>query len=388
MPAQRVRLLKFLTAFGVGGTERQAVGLARSLDPSRFAVALACLRRWGAFLEEIEASGLALTEYPIDRLYGGRALRQQLRFGRDLRRCRIQVVHTYNFYPTIFAVPVARMVGVPRIVVSIRDTGVYLSPWQRRVQRAVCRLADRITANAEAVREWLVADGYDARRISVIRNGLDVTRFATPRAHDGLRRELGLPAGAPIVAALSRLQPMKGLEDFLEASALVARRVPSARFLVVGDNHVARDGVVVPEVEYRRRLEARARGLGIAERVVFAGLRRDVPEVLAEVSVSVLPSLSEGLSNVLLESMAAGVPVVATRVGGNPEVVDDGRTGLLVPPREPAALAGAICTILENSRLADGFGAAGRRRVTEHFSNERMTGETERLYLGLLATAR
>lgn len=387
MGPERIRLLKFLTVFGMGGTERQAVSLGRALDPSRFELHVACLRRWGHLLPDVEALGVPLAEYGLDRLYGGRALRQQWRLARDLRRSRIQVMHTYNFYPTVFAVPVARLVGVPGIVVSIRDTGVYLSPWQRRVQRLVCRLAHRIVANAEAVRQWLVAEGYEPGKITVIRNGVDLSRF-TPRSADGhLRRELGLPPEAPIVTVLARLNPVKGLEDFVAASALVARRVRDARFLIVGDGNVVRDGAVVPDVAYRQALERHARRLGLGERLVFAGLRLDVPELLAEAAVSVLPSLSEGLSNVLLESMAAGVPVVATGVGGNPEAVEDGRTGLLVPPRNPAALAGAICRTLEDAELAARLGRAGQCRIAEHFSLERAVNETERLYLTLLEGA-
>jgi glycosyltransferase involved in cell wall biosynthesis len=177
---------------------------------------------------------------------------------------------------------------------------------------------------------------------------------------------------------------VKGLEDFLDAAALVARRNGAARFLIVGDGHVCRDGAVVPDAEYRQALEARARRLGLGDRVVFTGVRLDVPEVLAQVAVSVLPSLSEGLSNVVIESMAAGVPVVATRVGGTPELVEEGRTGLLTPPRDPVALAGAICRVLEDRELASRFGQAGRRRIAEHFSLERMVRDTEGLYERLL----
>ena len=387
MLAQRVRLLKFLTVFGMGGTERQVITLGRVLNPSRFDLRVACLRRWGHLLDEIETLGVPVSEYRVNRLYGPRTLRQQLGFARALRRHRTQIVHTYNFYPTVFAVPVARVLGIPAIV-SIRDTGVYLSSWQRRVQRAVCRLADRILANAEAVRQWLLAEGYDARKISVIGNGLDVSRFAPTNGNGHLRRELGVPADAPVIAVLSRLTRQKGLEDFLEAAALVARRVPAARFLIVGDGHLVRDGVVVPDLDYRHALAGHVARLDLGDRVTFAGFRRDVPEVLAQVAISVLPSLSEGLSNVLLESMAAGVPVIATRVGGNPELVEHGKTGLLVPPRDPVALAGAICTVLEHPEEAAKFRLAGRRRVAEQFSLERMVRETERLYLDVVETVR
>ncbi len=140
---------------------------------------------------------------------------------------------------------------------------------------------------------------------------------------------------------------------------------------------------------YKSELEGYALRLGLGGRVVFTGFRLDIPELLSEVAVSVLPCVSsEGLSNTLLESMAAGVPVVATRVGGNPEVVEEGVTGLLVPPRDPQALASGICRLLENPELGSRFGRAGRQRVTQHFSLERMVRETETLYLQLIRKAR
>ncbi|PYO27018.1 MAG: glycosyltransferase family 1 protein, partial [Candidatus Rokuibacteriota bacterium] len=212
---------------------------------------------------------------------------------------------------------------------------------KRRVQRVICRLADCIVANAEAVKRWLVDEGYDERRITVIHNGIDAAPYGKTAADGRLHQELGLPPGAPLIAVLCRLSPIKGLEYFLEAATTLAASVPEARFLIVGEADAQ-------DAEYRRRLEAYADRLGLGRRVVFTGLRLDVPAVLDEVAVSVLPSLSEGLSNVLLESMAAGVPVVATRVGGNPEAVEEGVTGLLVPPRDAAGLAGAIARVLED----------------------------------------
>ncbi|MGH2668375.1 MAG: glycosyltransferase, partial [bacterium] len=324
MTLQRIRLLKFVDGFGVGGTERHVMGLGKGLDPSRFDLQLACLKRWGHFLPETEARGHPITEYRIRRLYSPATLRQQLRLARHVRRRRIDIVPAYNFYANVFAVPGARLAGAPVVLASIRDTGVYLTPAKRRVQRAVCRLADRVLVNAEAIRSWLVTEGFDARKIVIIRNGIDLTRFAARGDGSRIRHELALPAKAPLVAVLSRLHELKGLEYFLEAAAEVGRRLPEARFLVIGDRMTVRDGEVVSESTYRTQLEEHARRLGLGDRIVFTGFRLDVPELLSEVAVSVLPSLSEGLSNTILESMAAGVPVVATTVGGNPEAVDHG----------------------------------------------------------------
>ena len=374
----RVRLLTFTTLFAIGGTERHVASLADGLDPSRFEHEFGCLRRSGEFLAQIEARGLTVNEYAVARLYGPHALAQQLRFARHLRRRRIQIMHSYNFYPNVFAIPAARLAHTPVVLASIRDTGAHLTPRQRRVQRLSCRLADHILVNAEAVREWLTDEGYNPARISVIRNGLDLSRFPPGADDPALRRELGVPDGAPLIAVLSRLSRLKGVEDFLEAAADVSARFEQARFLVIGGN-IDPDGNA-----YRDELEARAAALGLQQRVIFTGFRLDVPRLLSAVTVSVLPSLSEGLSNTILESMAAGAPVVATRVGGSAEALDDGVDGLLVPPRDPAALSRAITWVLEHPEEARGLGRRARARVAEEFSLQRMIRETECLYARLL----
>ncbi len=377
-PTDRVRLHTFMTLFAIGGTERHVASLADGLDHSRFELEFGCLRRSGEFLEQLEARGLPVREYAVARLYGPHALAQQLRFARHLRRQRIQIMHSYNFYPNVFAIPAARLARTPVVVASIRDTGAHLTPRQLRVQRLACRLADHILVNAEAVRQWLTDEGYNPSRISVIRNGLDLSRFASRGEDTSLRRELGIPDGAPLVAMLSRLSRMKGVEDFLDAAATVAARFQTAHFLVIGDN-INPDGS-----EYRRELESRAARLGLKDRVVFTGFRLDVPRLLSAVTVSVLPSLSEGLSNTILESMAAGAPVVATRVGGSPEALEDGVDGLLVPPRDSAALSRTISWVLEHPEAAREMGRRARARVAQEFSLVRMIRETECLYARLL----
>ncbi len=378
LPAtEKIRLLKFVTVFAVGGTERQVVTLAEGLDRSRFDVHLACFRRSGALLKQVTVAPPRVVEYHIRKLYDRQSLRERLRFAAYVRRSRIQVVHTYSFYANVFAIPAAVLGRVPVVVASIRDTGAYLTRMQRRVQRMTCRLADRVVANAEAVKRWLVDEGYDDRKITVIRNGIDPAAFGKKMTAGKLHQEFGLPAGAPLVAALSRVSPIKGLEYFLDAATTVAAKAPDARFLIVGEAEPH-------DAQYRRKLERYAERLGLGRRVVFTGLRLDVPQVLDEVAVSVLPSLSEGLSNVLLESMASRVPVVATRVGGNSEAVDEGVTGFLVPPRDAAGLARAISRVLDDRDLAARLGQAGRARVVERFSIQDMVGQTEQLYFTLL----
>jgi glycosyltransferase involved in cell wall biosynthesis len=207
---------------------------------------------------------------------------------------------------------------------------------------------------------------------------VDLTRFNEPPDPDRLRADIGLPAGVQLVGSVSRVSRVKGLEHFLEAAAILAPRFPDARFLVVGQANA-------DEQEYENILKVRADQLGLTGRVIFAGLRTDVPSLLAGLTISVMPSLNEALSNSLLESMAAGVPVVATRVGGTGEAVVDGISGLLVEPADSAALAASIARLLEDPALAARLGQAARQAIEERFSIDRMVHATQQLYQDLLA---
>lgn len=388
--SSRIRLLKFLTLFGIGGTERQVVNLIRMIDRSRFSPTFGCLKKWGHFLGDIEQQRIPVAEYPISKLYMPGTLRQQLRLAHDMKRDGIQVFHSYNFYANVFAVPAARFAGVPVVIASIRDTGLGITPAKQHLHNMVCRLADCVLVNAEAVRQWLIGLGYRPDKIVVIHNGLDRAAFAQPQPDPALRRELAVPEQAPLVVVLARLVPSKGIESFIEAAAAVNRRFPEARFLIVGDLLMKTDdGGVQCEGGYMDSLQGLASKLGIGDRVIFTGFRSDIPELLSHATVSVLPSLSgEGLPNALMESMAAGVPVVATHVGGSVEVVgEDASAGLMVPPGEPRAMSEAILAVLEDAELARSLGRAARRRMQERFSLEHMVRRTENLYADMLDRA-
>jgi L-malate glycosyltransferase len=375
--SSRIRLLNVVPTFLTGGTENQFMTLGRSLDPSRFDLEFACLRKLGSLADELATRRVPLLECDIATFRSARAFRQQARLARHIVSERIDVVHAYSFYGNVFAIPPARLAGAPVVIASIRDRAPYLTTIQKRAQRLVCRLADCVLVNADAVRDWLVAEGYDASKIEVIPNGVDLDRFGGAHDPARIRSELGLPTDAPVVAVVSRLSRLKGLEQFLESAVLVRRRFPAARFLIVGDTNPS-------ERAYWTVLTDLTRQLDLGDRVVFAGMRTDVPAILASVTVAVMPSLNEALSNVLLESMAAGAPVVATRVGGTPEAVDDGVNGRLVPPGQPVALANAVCELLANPELAARLGRTARRAITERFSIARMVAATEQLYISLL----
>jgi glycosyltransferase involved in cell wall biosynthesis len=374
----RVRVLNVVPTFMCGGTENQFMTLGRGLDAQRFDLEFACLRKWGGFADELAARRVPLVDCDISTFRSAHALRQQARLASHIVRRKIDIVHAYSFYGNVFGIPAARLAGAPVVIASIRDRAPYLTPTQKRVQRFICRFADCVLVNADAVRDWLIEHGFEASKIVVIPNGVDLARFDAPVDSRSLLAELGLPADGPVVGVVSRLIKLKGLEEFLEAAALVRAHVPAARFLIVGDTNP-------DNRSYRATLTAIVQRLHLGDRVVFAGLRSDVPALLASLSVAVMPSLNEALSNVLLESMAAAAPVVATRVGGTPEAVEDGVSGVLVAPGDPAALANGICEMLQSPERARRLGRAARRVIEQRFSTTRMVAATERLYESLLA---
>ena len=228
------------------------------------------------------------------------------------------------------------------------------------------------------VKDWLTSEGYNPAKIVVIPNGVELDRFNEPADPGRVRHELGIPAGAPMVMVVSRLTRKKGLEQFLEAAEMLLPRFPDARFVIVGYANPA-------EQDYENTLKVLTDRLGLTGRVTFTGLRHDVPSLLAAATVSVMPSLDEALSNVLLESMAAGAPTVATRVGGTPEAIVDEMTGLLVEPGDSLALADAIARLLGDPALARRLGDTARKAIEDRYSVDKMVRATEALYLDLLA---
>jgi glycosyltransferase involved in cell wall biosynthesis len=312
------RILKVVPTLMCGGTENQFMTLGRLLDRSHFDLEFACLRRWGPFVDELARLQIPLAEYQVSTFRSVHSFRQQAKLARHIGRSGVQIVHAYNFYGNVFAIPPARLTA-PVVIASIRDRAPYLTPMQKRVQRYACQFADCVLVNADAVKDWLIGEGYDPSNIVVIRNGVDMSRFAGPPARERRGPELGGPAGTALV------------------------------------------------------------------RLIFTGLRSDVPAVLGAATVAVMPSLNEALSNVLLESMAAGAPVVATRVGGTPEALVDGETGLLVPPGDAGAIAAGVARLLDQRDLARRLGCGARALIASKFSVERMVRSTEQLYMDLLA---
>jgi glycosyltransferase involved in cell wall biosynthesis len=363
------RVMFFCDSFTHGGSERQMLHLLRLLDRSKYQVSVACLKRQGPFLPDVEQLGVTIHELPLHSLRSFDAVRWIFRFARLLRRERIELLQTFEFYGNAIAVPAARWAGVPVVLASRRELAGDRTSWQQRAIRLACWLAHGIVANSRAAGSRLIGlTDSDTSKVTVIPNGISLEEFEPEMAPADVREALGLNAACPLVGTLGALRPEKDYGTFLRAAARVAGAVPQARFVLIGEG------------SERARLQALARELGLTERVLFAGDRKDVANLLNAVDVFVLSSITESFPNAVLEAMAVGRPVVATKSGGTPELVEDGKTGYLVPVGDAEAMAARIVELLHKPELRRNFGASGRARVEREFTPARMKQRFEELY--------
>ena len=348
-----------------GGAERLAAVVAMKLDPARFESVLCASRQTDEPLldRELGEAGigvLALGRRSTLDLLAWRPLVSVLRDGVD-------VVHAHMFGSNVWGTVLGRLSGVPVVVAHEHTWSFQGRPLRRFLDRElVARWADVFVAvSGEDRRKMIEVEGVDPAKIRLIPNGI-------PSPANGavadVRAELGIESGVPVLGVVCELRAQKALEVLFEAAALLLAEFPTLKVLVAGDG---------PE---RARLEEGARRLGVANTVLFLGIRRDVPAVLAAVDVAVLSSDYEGSPLSVMEYMAAAKPVVSTRVGGVPELVKEDVHGLLVEPRDPEALAEAVTRLLRDPALAKRLGAEGRQRQQREFSLEAMVRRIEDLY--------
>jgi L-malate glycosyltransferase len=367
------RVVQFTKGFWVGGTEVQVLELLRGLPPHVSALRVAVLEQEGPLLPSVRALGHEPRAFPL----GGSAMsataaRRIVEAARWLRGQGAQLVHVHDFYATLVAVPAARLAGC-KVVVGRLDLAHWHSPLQRRALRLLTRSAHHVVANAEAIRQQLLTqEGLPRERVSVIHNGRDVAAFdrlllAGPQA------PLPDTGSAPVVLHVANMgHPVKRQEDLIAALALARQHVPALRLFLVGDG---------PRRPMLERLAAQQR---VTDAVHFLGQRPDVPALYARAAVGVNCSSAEGLSNAVMEGMAASTPMVVTDVGGNPELVADGVRGRVVPPASPEALAAALVQLVRAPAAARAMGRAGRAHVEECLSLQRMVEAHAALYRRLV----
>lgn len=363
-----IRLLLVVDSLDVGGAERHVVDLAVALRRKGYEVTVACstIGALSGVLAEASIPVRALLHRPVKRRLSA-AFAHRLR--RLVKEGRFDLVHAHVYASATAAAVATTGTGVPLVITEHTE-----APWRGRralwISRWLYRRAEHVIAVSSAIqRRLIVTDDVPPARINVIPNAVSPVASTPPVDPPALPIEL---REGPLVGVIARLQPEKGVAAFLKAAARVSSLFPKAHFLVVGDGPL------------RQELLTLAKRLGVRERVHFLGFRPDARTIIEYLDVLVVPSLSEGSPLVVLEGMAAGVPVVASAVGGIPDQIRHEREGLLIPPGDPAALDDALLNLLRDPAHARSLGEAGRRRAASEFGYATMVRRIEAVYRAAL----
>jgi glycosyltransferase involved in cell wall biosynthesis len=377
IPSTVIPVVYVIDKMGPGGAQTHLGGLISALDHSRFQPSLVCLVRGGVVASRLQEARVPVKILGLQRAYGLKGAHAFVGLVRWLRRGRPRIVHTYLSTANVYGALAARAAGVPRIVTTRRDTGFGDSRLMRRALRATNRWAARVVAvSQDAARLVREREGLGDGRLEIVPNGIDVSGFTPRGRRDAVRAALGVTEGTQVAVTVTHLSPVKGVDLLVEAAGRVCRALPRTVFLVAGKG------------TEQDRIARSLRRLGLDGSVRLLGERADVPDLLEAADLFVLPSRSEGQPNAVIEAMAMGLPVVATRVGGVPELVEDGVEGLLVEAGSAVALAEGCLEVLASPDLGTRLGRAAQARARRDFDVGTMARRYQSLYESLLGGPR
>jgi len=364
----KIKILHLTTDSRIGGTEKNIISLVTRLNRDRYENIVVALLPGGELVERLRGYGIEAECLGMRNKFDLSVIFKL--FG-ILKKRKIDILHTYLFHANILGRIVGRLAKVPVVISSLRVTE------KRRyhlwLDRLTNRMVDAETCVCEAVRNYTIEKAkIRPDKLVTIPNGIDGEEYPRRIALDNKKKELDIASDSSILGTVGRLHEQKGQVYLLRAMPTILRKYPKTVLLVVGDGPL------------RGKLKSLCFKLQINESVKFLGFRKDIKELMALMEVFILPSLWEGMPNVLLEAMALGKPVVATRVGGAEELIENGRTGLLVPPFAGEDLAEAIVTILAREDKGRELGETAKRELVRRFPPEAMVEETEKLYRRLL----
>jgi len=367
-------VLQFIGSFHQGGSERQAVQLTRLLrEDETYNIYAATLNKEGVLLNEIESLDLPeIPEFKLKSFYDANFLFQMKKCVRFLRENKIEIVHTHDFYTNVFGIVAARLAHVKCKIASKRETAAVRSKSQKIIEKQIFKMADRIVANSEAVKNYLISENVAADKINAIYNGLDANRL-TPKETNRTKicEYLNLPVDEKIkfITLVANLRhEVKNQPMFLRTAQKILRKFPKTHFVLAGEG------------ELKTNLENLAKKLEIEKNTHFIGRCTQIPELLSISYVCVLTSFAEGFSNSIIEYMSAGKPVVATEVGGAAEAIIENETGFLVESNDDEAMANRLIELLENEEKAVKFGEKAKRIIEEKFSMRNQLDKTLELY--------
>ncbi|MFM8273443.1 MAG: glycosyltransferase [Gemmata sp.] len=363
--AQPVRVCFMIDRLSRAGTETQLLALIRSLDRTQVEPMLVLLDGADDLSRALEPTDCAVIRLGVRKLTSLRAAGAARRLRAFWREHRPDVLQVYFLDAAYLGAPLAKLCGIKKVVRVRNNLGYWLTRKHRALGRLVKPFVDLTLTNTEAGKVALVAEGAPEGRVGVLENGVDTARFKRFLLPDTSKPQVR-------VGCVANLRAVKNVDGLMRAAKVALEQFPQLVFEVAGDG------------AQREELERLHAELGLGDRFVLRGSVSDVAGFLRTVDVAVLPSHSEGMSNALLEYMAAGRAVIATDVGANSQLLEGGRCGVVVPPGDAAALVGALAELLANPLRAAGYGAAARRRVEAEYSRAAMTRRFEALYRSLV----
>ena len=370
-PERPLKICLMLGGMGFGGGEKYVLSLARHLSDAHYSFHFVTHQE-SLFCEEARRRGYPVTVIDMTWRLNPLSLYKLTQF---FKRQRIDLVHTNGARMNFYGRLAAHRAAVPNICSTVHNSlfdypiGAFKRSVYVKADAWTARYAQRIITVAEALaRDLRDRYGIPAEKILTIHNGIDLAELAPARSRDAVLKEFGIPSEAPCMGAIGRMTNQKGFVFLLRALPALFDRFPTARCLLVGEGPLRGD------------LEREAAKLGVSDRCIFTGLRNDIPDLFQAMDVFVMPSLSEGFPMVLLEAMGMERPVAATAVSGNPELIEHGRTGLLISPSDPPAIVEAVAWLLENRDEAAAMGQAARSAVEQKFTVTTMADKTEGVY--------
>jgi len=362
---RRIKVLHLVTSLEVGGAQHgMLLGLPR-FDSDQYEHIVCSIMDRMQMASQFREAGVEVRSLGLSRKTD---IAVVLRLRALLKEIRPDVLHTYLLHGNILGRLIGRLVGVPVIIGSERTIG-QARKWGRLATRLTNPLTDAVEVNSEIGGRAIERDlGVPSEKIELVRSGLDLSVFSSANRRDELRSEFGVTADQHLIVYMGRLRTVKGVEFGIRAFATALEQLPNIRMVLAGEG------------DQRNFLGSLVSELGISEQVEFLGVRNDVPELLGAADSVLMPSLTEGFPRTAIEAMAAGKPVIATNVGGTPEAVIDGETGILVPARDSDALSAAIVRLVGDTDLQARLAQAGRKRAEKNYSVDRYVSRLDELY--------
>ncbi len=363
----KIKLLHLISRIDIGGAERQLLNLVTGLDKEKYDICVGYFEGNGELKKEFQESGIETKKF---RFSGFWDIRIWWRLYQDMKANRYDIVHTHGFKADLWGAIAGRLSGVPTIISTIHNQEQYLkNPIIGLLEKwIIAPIDDTIIVVSEGVKRFLIkTSGVSEEKIRKIYYGINPEDTKVDKGKD-IREELGINNDAPLIGCIGRLVEQKGHKYLIRAAGKVIEEFPEAKFLVAGKGKL------------EKNLKKLARKINLNSNIIFTGFRTDIYSIIDQLDLIVMPSLWEGFGLIFLEAMALGKPIIATDVGGIPEVVKDKETGILISARDPEALAEAIIHLLKNDSLAARMGERGKLTIRERFPLSKMVKDTDLIY--------